>query len=493
MVQRVRRLPEPKSGNPFIDTNAYTPWMCSMKQLVGMVMLLPIRMALNVLLFIPAMYCCVWLASRGWKPGKHLKPWQRFIMAHILRPIVRLWLLVVFGYWRISVRGKRASATDAPFTVIAPHSTVMDTWMFLLYTYGSMVSQREAANYPFVYRVALACEPIWVERSGGAGGGTRTASSTLEEMEKRLRLPGRWLPICVYPEGTRHNANAMLGYKTGAFQPGLPVQPVLFKFNKPEDSIWPKGVISPNMSFIRAMSRLWATCDVEYLPVYLPSKEERDDAQLFALNVQNEMAKALTLPTTDFSLEDFHLTRKAMAAGLPRDAALIEYNLINRLHNIRLPDLKVVLERFIQMNTSKSGVVGSNEFMMHLAWPIREHALLLFKEYDTCSDGREELRYREYVVGTLDLATKVPNAAQVVSDAFEALSDGQDQLSTTGILDAMHRRGFSDVSTDSVERFLYKMSQSSDLSVSGFASYVESNPDLNILLVWYLRGTATDV
>eukprot|EP00117_Sycon_ciliatum_P026184 scpid40095/ scgid21550/ Lysophosphatidylcholine acyltransferase 2B; Acyltransferase-like 1-B len=485
MARGVRRLPEPaKSGNPFVHRIDYTIWMY-VKLFAGVLLLLPIRLLLTPV-FMLALYVCVRLSSSGWKPGQHMQPWQKYIVTTIAPPIVRLWVFCAFGFYHVPVKGRRASAAEAPITVVAPHSCIMETWMVMLFTYGMVISRVENQNFPYVSSCIKACEPIWV-------GGSVRGGSTVEEMTKRITSPGRWLPIVIFPEGTTHNADALLSFKTGAFQPGYPVQPVIFRFGKPQVGVWGNHGNTVPKIVLLLMCQWHNTFEVEYLPVYRPSEEERQDARLYSRNVRAVMTKAADLPCMDYSREELSLMEKVHGAGLPLDAALIEYDLINRLFGVRLPALQVVLERFIQMNTSKSGVVGSNEFMMHLAWPIREHALLLFKEYDTCSDGREELRYREYVVGTLDLATKVPNAAQVVSDAFEALSDGQDQLSTTGILDAMHRRGFSDVSTDSVERFLYKMSQSSDLSVSGFASYVESNPDLNILLVWYLRGTATDV
>ena len=45
-------------------------------------------------------------------------------------------------------------------------------------------------------------------------------------------------------------------------------------------------------------------CEIEFLPVYVPSEEELGDARLFADNVRDVMAKALNLPVTNCLYED---------------------------------------------------------------------------------------------------------------------------------------------------------------------------------------------
>jgi lysophosphatidylcholine acyltransferase/lyso-PAF acetyltransferase len=47
--------------------------------------------------------------------------------------------------------------------------------------------------------------------------------------------------------------------------------------------------------------------EVQYLPVYYPSDEEKSDPKLFANNVRQVMARALGVPTTEHAYEDVML------------------------------------------------------------------------------------------------------------------------------------------------------------------------------------------
>ena len=44
--------------------------------------------------------------------------------------------------------------------------------------------------------------------------------------------------------------------------------------------------------------------DIEYLPVYYPTQEEKDNPHIFAANVRRKMAHALNVPTSEFSVND---------------------------------------------------------------------------------------------------------------------------------------------------------------------------------------------
>ncbi|XP_065177604.1 lysophosphatidylcholine acyltransferase 2-like [Sycon ciliatum] len=479
---RVRRLPEPKTGssNPFVYDIEYTPWM-RFKLLTGALIMFPIRLLLSFII-VPIVLICVRLGGMGWKTGQHLKPWQKFLMLSITPRVVRAWTFLVFGYYTITVKGKRAKLSEAPIVIITPHSHVMDSWMLSLFCWGSSMSRRENENLPILGTCLKSCEPIWVDRTSAKG------KSVVDEVISRVTSPGQWIPVVIFPEGTVHNTEAVIGFKTGAFRPGVPVQPVLLRYAMPAIGIWSHFGHSLPMTLLLVMCKWSNDLEVEYLPPYNPSEEEKKDAQLYAMNVRDVVAKELDKPKTDYALEDLRLVQWCFDAGLPNDAGLVEYNMMSRVFNVRLSDLKVIVERFISMNTSKSGVVSCEEFLSYLQWPVQDHAQLLFTEYDTCSDNGR-LRFREYAVGTFDLVMKVPGGDSIASQAYKALSGGGNKLSASSMFDYMQRHGHSNVSKDSVEKFLYKMSQSHDLSESGLSAYLEGSPDLKVLLFWLLNGT----
>ncbi len=61
----------------------------------------------------------------------------------------------------------------------------------------------------------------------------RSAESRREAAEAistRARHPGDWPQIFIFPEGTNTNRRKLIKFKLGAFNPGVPVQPVTVKY-----------------------------------------------------------------------------------------------------------------------------------------------------------------------------------------------------------------------------------------------------------------------
>ena len=56
---------------------------------------------------------------------------------------------------------------------------------------------------------------------------------------------------------------------------------------------------------VYSLSQLYTNCSVEFLPPYVPSKEEKEDPKMFAANVRGVMADSLGVGTTDCSYFDY--------------------------------------------------------------------------------------------------------------------------------------------------------------------------------------------
>ncbi|KAA3673575.1 uncharacterized protein DEA37_0013922 [Paragonimus westermani] len=61
----------------------------------------------------------------------------------------------------------------------------------------------------------------------------------------------------------------------------------------------------------------------QFLPVYIPSEEERMDARLYANNVRRKMADALQVPTCDLLYDDFCCLQVAIECKLPNPEASV--------------------------------------------------------------------------------------------------------------------------------------------------------------------------
>ena len=116
---------------------------------------------------------------------------------------------------------------------------------------------------------------------------------------------GRWPQILVYAEGVNTNGSALVKFKTGAFEPGVPVQPVLVKYpNKYATTTWSWAGTNAIQTFIWTISQFHVYQELQFLPVYQPSEAEKNDPNLYAENVRKIMAKAAGLPLSDATLDD---------------------------------------------------------------------------------------------------------------------------------------------------------------------------------------------
>jgi len=83
-------------------------------------------------------------------------------------------------------------------------------------------------------------------------------------------------------------------FYTGAFVSGEPVQPLVLRLPHTHmDISWVQGL--PAYAF-RVLTQWVNTVNIIWLPVYVPSPEERADARLYANNVQRAIADAMELP-----------------------------------------------------------------------------------------------------------------------------------------------------------------------------------------------------
>ena len=113
---------------------------------------------------------------------------------------------------------------------------------------------------------------------------------------RELRAKGEvpaYPPVLIFPEGTTTGDDTLLQFKAGAFMSGQPVQPVVFKY--PFccfDPTWSADV-SVLWTGWRMLSQVYNCLTVEYLPVYTPSEEEKQDPLLYGRNVRDVMAAAM--------------------------------------------------------------------------------------------------------------------------------------------------------------------------------------------------------
>ena len=108
--------------------------------------------------------------------------------------------------------------------------------------------------------------------------------------------------LLVFPEGTTTNGRQILQLRTGAFVAGLPVQPVLFKYEwKHRNPMFTSGFLSTGW---RMMTSWFNWMEVLELPVHYPTPGEQGDPRAYADNMQEVFSSCLNVPAVSTSNKD---------------------------------------------------------------------------------------------------------------------------------------------------------------------------------------------
>jgi lysophosphatidylcholine acyltransferase/lyso-PAF acetyltransferase len=266
-----------------VDSNPSAPlraWL-----VLALVSVVPLR-GLLVLATV-AVYACVLAALVGLGAG------ERAVSA-VTRVAARL-VLVWFGFWRIEQRGEPGPACAL---VVSNHISYLDALLLMASPLcPAFLLKKTCTQVPLVGRIALALGGVAVDRE--------QTTATTARLVARATRGDRGRPTAVFCEGTTSNGSTLLRFRTGAFVPAQPVQPVLLEYPTRQGEFSPafESVLLP-VHVWRMLSQ-WGHCArVTYLPVYTPSAAEAKDAQLFARNVRACMAQSLGVPTCELGYQD---------------------------------------------------------------------------------------------------------------------------------------------------------------------------------------------
>lgn len=130
-------------------------------------------------------------------------------------------------------------------------------------------------------------QPIYVNRECH-----NSRVTTIQDILERVQSPEEWPQIIIFPEGTCTNRTSLINFKTGAFNPGVPIQPVCIRYpNKIDTFTWTWSGPHVLLLVWRTLAQFHTFVEIEYLPVYVPNEEEKSNPKLYAQNVQKIMAK----------------------------------------------------------------------------------------------------------------------------------------------------------------------------------------------------------
>lgn len=416
--------------NPFVHHLELTTTYEKIKAGLLTIFILPIRLLVIVCLLI-----CAWLLACVGLYGlteedlreKPITGWRRKI-----RDIVTLLGRGTYyaGGMRYTVKGRQAPRDEAPILVIAPHSTFFDAGIVYVTGFPSIIARRESGLNPFIGKLINYTQPVYVWRED-----PNSRQKTIQQIIDRATSKLDWSQVLIFPEGTCTNRSCLITFKPGAFYPGVPVQPVLLRYpNKLDTVTWTwegPGVLKLMwLTLVQPHSN----CEIEYLPVYKPSEEEKKDPKLYAHNVRQLMAKALGVPTLDYTYDDCQLVAKAKQLNLPRSSTLLQ---VHRLR-IRLGLTRSQIEEKLVKNSphllksSGDKQVTVAEFASLLQVAPIEHGLQeLFDLF--VKNGENTISMREYLLGVL-LVSKATSQQEMFHLAFQMCGGKEEKLTKEEVI-----------------------------------------------------------
>ncbi|KAM9384869.1 lysophosphatidylcholine acyltransferase 1 [Pholidichthys leucotaenia] len=345
--------------------------------------------------------------------------WWRRLIDLCLRVIMRaLWFCGGF-HW-IHVKGKRAPSSEVPILTVAPHSSFFDAIPITM-TMCSIVAKLESRSIPVWGTLISSIRPVFVSRSN-----QDSRRKTVEQIKQRASSGGKWRQIMIFPEGTCTNRSGLILFKAGAFVPGLPVQPVILRYpNKLDTITWTwKG---PG-----AFKVLWLTlCQphnsmvIEYLPVYVPSNEEREDPALFSNNVRKLMAKALEVPLIDLFFDDVELSLSKGPLKIYDCSSLLEFNhLIGRL-GLRAKTDSFLEEQARRARKLQGDRLGLEDFSQFLNLPVTDVLKEVHSFFDQYGDGRIDLRHFVVALSTVRRPSRPMDTLKLAFKMYENEESGE--------------------------------------------------------------------
>ncbi|XP_006616376.1 lysophosphatidylcholine acyltransferase isoform X2 [Apis dorsata] len=397
--------------NPFVHRLELDTTYDKLKTAFLTVALLPFRLAAITALVIMAwLLACLGLLGlseedlrraplTGWR--RKIVPWLCFMGR----------LTYQAGGMRIVVRGRQATRAEAPILVVAPHSTFMDGGIVYITGFPSIIVRRESGLNPFIGKLINYTQPVYVWRED-----PNSRQNTIKEIIERATSKEDWPQVMIFPEGTCTNRSCLITFKSGAFYPGVPVQPVCIRYpNKLDTVTWTwEGPGALKLLWL-TLTQLNSSCEIEFLPVYKPSEAEKTDPKLYANNVRRLMAEALQIPVSDYTYDDCRIISKAHQLHIPRASIIVEaHKLRNKLGLVSTK----MEEELVQKKTERfSEEINLHEFAQILRIDAKESATQqLFRIHDRQGNGKIDLE--EYLFTVL-ATTNANSELDKVETAFE--------------------------------------------------------------------------
>ncbi|XP_076846850.1 lysophospholipid acyltransferase LPCAT4 [Brachyhypopomus gauderio] len=362
MERCMRHSPTYQHSHPFVHEVKLTTALKIRGVLLGWI-LFPIRITLATLFFL-LMWPVALLRFAGLSEAERARPvqgWRRWLFHPIMIFLSRS-VFYSMGFLWIKVKGRQARQNEAAVLAVAPHSGFLDMLVLCVAGLPTVVSRSENTKLPVIGALLEFNQSVLVSRKD-----PESRRKCVSQIRERLTSNGYWPQMLMFPEGTTTNGQALIKFKPGAFLAGVPVQPVLLRYPNRVDTVrWTWKGISWLQCLWYTASQLYSNVTVEFLPVYKPSTEEKDNPDLYADNVQKLMAKALGVPATNYVMEGSFPVTKMGGLSLPLEPPAGESLKMLKREGFTTAQMKMVMNTMIDYCHSGQGAMVTVDQLTNL-------------------------------------------------------------------------------------------------------------------------------
>ncbi|XP_046469702.1 lysophosphatidylcholine acyltransferase isoform X2 [Neodiprion pinetum] len=398
--------------NPFVHRLELDTTYDKLKTAFLTVAVLPFRLvAITALVILAWLLACLGLHGLTEDDLRRapLTGWRRDLRVTVC------WVLrasfVCGGFHHLKVKGHRAPAKDAPVLALAPHSSFFDALTVVHLGGPSVVAKAETSRLPFFGKLINYTQPVYVWRED-----PNSRQNTIKEIIERATSKEDWPQVMIFPEGTCTNRSCLITFKSGAFYPGVPIQPVCIRYpNKLDTVTWTwEGPGALKLLWL-TLTQLNSSCEIEFLPVYKPSEAEKSDPKLYANNVRRLMARALQIPVSDYTYDDCRIISKAHQLNLKHVSTIIEAHKLRYKLGLLQGNIE---ETLVKSKTERlDEIVDLYKFAKILRVDEKDPAtrqLFHIHDWDHC----DKINLEEYVFTVLVIA-KADTIEEMIKLAFE--------------------------------------------------------------------------
>ena len=170
------------------------------------------------------------------------------------------------------------------------------------------------AQWEVLRRLGLVATAVFTAGSAATADDKRRTRAELDALKRQAA------PLIAFPEGQAHGGGPLLRFERGVFALGVPVVPLALTVDLPLGA--PLSLFtrtgSPLLSSLLPLWLPWVRWRIAVLPEAHPDDADADAPERFAARVQQQVAAALGMAATDYSMHEAATVIPAVAAALER-------------------------------------------------------------------------------------------------------------------------------------------------------------------------------